>query len=434
MNTFSTLKKALIDQIQLMETNRKDFVKNPLSDFTRKRKLSFSDTIQMILSMECGSIRSELLKYFSYSPDIATTSAFIQQRDKLKPETFQHLFHSFNSTLPQKNWNGFHFFAVDGSDVLIPLEGDNEVYGYFHREDQRNYHQVHLNAIYDLINHRYSDAYIEPRKGHNEREAFHHMLEEHSFPEKSVFIFDRGYECYPLMSHISGKNQFFVMRAKDNKPGGILNGINLPQENEYDFLFNKILTNRFRVAHLDNPGAYHYVHYKPSPYFLNKDVKELPFSFRIVRFRLKNGSYECLLTNLPKEIFDRASLKKIYNMRWGIETSFCRLKYSIGLLYFHSKKVESIQQEIWARLILHNFCMAVTEDIKVRKTNSRYRYQLNIVNAIQICRRFLKGCTAEAPPDIELLISRVLLPIRPKRNNTRKGTTKRPRKFNYRVL
>ena len=50
---------------------------------------------------------------------------------------------------------------------------------------------------------------------HNERNAFHHLFDEHSFAPDSVFIFDRGYEGYPLMAHIASKGQFFLIRAKD---------------------------------------------------------------------------------------------------------------------------------------------------------------------------------------------------------------------------
>ncbi|WP_447558201.1 transposase [Streptococcus suis] len=38
-------------------------------------------------------------------------------------------------------------------------------------------------------------------------------------------------------------------------------------------------------------------------------------------------------------------LKELYAYRWGIETSFRDLKYSIGLTHFHAKKKEGILQE-----------------------------------------------------------------------------------------
>ena len=434
MNIFSSVKNLLLKHIQDLEGHKRDFVKDPSRDFTRNRKLSFSDTVKMLISMECGSIRSELLKYFHFSPDTATASAFIQQRDKISPDALMSLFYSFSAELPSGQYKGYHLFAVDGSEVWLPMEGNDEVYGYFHRKDQRCYHQLHLNAVYDLLGSRYAAAYLQPRKGHNERNAFHQLFEGNTFPEKSLFIFDRGYEGYPLMAHIAGKGQFFIIRAKDGSTGGILKGFTLPDREAFDVLIDKVFVNKIRAAHRADPARYHRVHATYTPYFLNQSVKEYPLAFRIVRFRLDNGSYECLLTNLPAGEFDVSVHKALYRMRWGIETSFRQLKHSIGLTTFHSKKIESIELEIWARLILYNYCMAVTQGICKRETHSRYACRLNIANAIYVCRRFLKCSANEAPPDIEKLISGELLPIRPDRTSPRKKTTQRPRKFNYRVL
>ncbi|MBD5515513.1 MAG: IS4 family transposase [Lachnospiraceae bacterium] len=433
MGVFLSVKNLLLKHVQAIEQNKKNFVNDPARDFTRTRKLSFSDTVMMVISMECGSVRSELLKYFSYSPDTASSSAFVQQRGKIKPDAFKALFQSFSAQLPSPTYREYHFFAVDGSDVQIPLEGPCDEYRYFRNGQQSDYFQLHLNAVYDLLGEHYCAAYTEPRKGHNERAAFHKLLEEQAFPDKSLFIFDRGYEGYPLMAHISSKNQFFVIRAKDNHTGGILKGLALPQEDEYDFSFNKICVDRWRLRYNNAPELYHRVHCSNTPYFINASVKEYPLAFRVVRFRLDNGSYECLLTNLPKEEFDLTALKDVYGMRWGIETSFRYLKHSVGLLYFHSKKIESIEQEIWARLILYNFCMAVTSDIGKKKKTARYLYKPNIANAIHVCRRFLKTLTDETPPNVEQLISGELSPVRAERNSPRKQPIIKPRKFNYRV-
>lgn len=433
MGAFSSVKKLLLKHVHLIEQNKKDYVNDPARDFTRTRKLSFADMIMMVISMECGSVRSELLKYFSYSPDTASSSAFVQQRGKIKPDAFKSLFQSFSAQLPSPAYKGYHFFAVDGSAVQIPLEGSCEEYSYFRNEHQSDYFQLHLSAVYDLMGKHYSAAYTEPRKGHNERAAFHRMFEEQSFPDRSIFIFDRGYEGYPLMAHISSKKQFFVIRVKDNRTGGILRGLPLPGEDEYDFNFDRICVRRWLVRYNNAPELYHRAHCSNTPYFLNASVREYQLAFRVVRLRLDNGAYECLLTNLPKEDFDLTALKKVYGMRWGIETAFRYLKHSVGLLYFHSKKTESIEQEIWARLILYNFCMAVTSDTGRKKKTAGYLYKVNIANAVHVCRRFLKKLTDESPPNVEQLISEELSPVRAERNSPRKQPVIKPRKFNYRV-
>lgn len=57
--------------------------------------------------------------------------------------------------------------------------------------------------------------------------------------------------------------------------------------------------------------------------------------FRIVRFKISDDLYETVLTNLNSSEYTPDKLKTLYAARWGIETSFRDLKYTIGLLDFH---------------------------------------------------------------------------------------------------
>ena len=52
---------------------------------------------------------------------------------------------------------------------------------------------------------------------------------------------------------------------------------------------------------------------------------------------LPNGQKECLITNLPANKFPPETLKKLYCIRWKIETSFRLIKYSANLLNFIQK-------------------------------------------------------------------------------------------------
>lgn len=63
-------------------------------------------------------------------------------------------------------------------------------------------------------------------------------------------------------------------------------------------------------------------------------IYELPV--RIVRFKISDDSYEVIATNLSEDLFFSDDLKMLYSMRWGIETSFRDLKYTVGLRYFHA--------------------------------------------------------------------------------------------------
>lgn len=60
----------------------------------------------------------------------------------------------------------------------------------------------------------------------------------------------------------------------------------------------------------------------------------------IVRFKITDDTYETVVTNLEPYKFPAKELKKLYNMPRGIETSFWSLKYTVGLLHFHVKKLK----------------------------------------------------------------------------------------------
>lgn len=152
---------------------------------------------------------------------------------------------------------------------------------------------------------------------------------------------------------------------------------------------------------------------------------------RVVRFQLETGEYETLVTSLDRNHFPIAKLKKLYHLRWGIETSFRWLKYAIGLTNFHSRKEESIRQEIFARLLMYNFCARIANSVIIEQPEENVHvYKVNFSQAIHICFSFLKN---SLDIDIRELIRRYVEPVRPGRSDKRKLRPKSVICFNYRV-
>lgn len=142
-------------------------------------------------------------------------------------------------------------------------------------------------------------------------------------------------------------------------------------------------------------------------------------NFRIVRFAIADNSYEMLVTNLSQSEFSTNDLKEIYHLRWGIETSFRELKYSIGLTSFHARKVDYIKQEVFARLLLYNYCELITAHVVEQKQNKDKTKQVNFTIAIYICREYLRQKRNLSPPDVIKLIEKNILPVRPGRKDPR---------------
>ena len=138
-----------------------------------------------------------------------------------------------------------------------------------------------------------------------------------------------------------------------------------------------------------------------------------------------------LITNLDAEAFPSDERIRLYHLRWGIETSFQQLKYTIGPSLFQSKKVEYITQEIFARLTMYNFCELITSHVVIQKKRRKYVYQTNFTAAVHICRQFLQG--AVSPPKVEDLIEQQVVPIRPGRSTPRKTKNIKFNGFFYRI-
>ncbi len=173
------------------------------------------------------------------------------------------------------------------------------------------------------------------------------------------------------------------------------------------------------------------MHKRPKQNKKSIPVEPYHLSLRIVRFPISETVYETVVTNLDETDFPPSELKKLYAMRWGIETSFHELKYTIGLLHFHTKKVEYIFQEIFAALIMYNFSELITSPVAIHKANKKYAYKANFSVAVHICRQFLLGNIS--PPDVEALIAKNISPVRPGRSIPRKPSPKGAVSFLYRI-
>lgn len=90
-----TLRKTLENCIDELDAIHSLFVHNPETDFTRNRKISFSDTCWFLIGLQGKSMPNEVLDFFDHSADVPTSSAFIQQRKKVLTEAWDYLYHLF---------------------------------------------------------------------------------------------------------------------------------------------------------------------------------------------------------------------------------------------------------------------------------------------------------------------------------------------------
>lgn len=436
MSFAQKVKSALWQIVDDMSCNISPFVKNPGKDFTRKSRLGFIQLLRFLLCMESGCINHELLKYFNFNPDEApTASAFIQQRAKLLPEAFRHIFRQLNFQFPTKGFLGnYSLIAADGSEFNIARNPrDASTFHPASGRSKKGFNSIHTISLYDLLSKRYLDVTVQPGRLKNEFAALCRLIDRYRYGGCPIFIADRGFSSYNVFAHALEKGAYFAIRAKDINTKRLL-GISC-LSGQLDQWADVILTrsnSKKKRRHPELASCYRYI-CKAVPFdFITDSCPEYCMRLRVVRFEIAEGVYENIITNLPTGEFSLEQIKHIYHLRWGQETSFRDLKHTIGATHFHSKSPEFIEFEILCRMTLYNFCTIITMEVPIKKKTDKWEYQVNLSMAIKICFAFLTNHMDAGK--VNGLISRYILPVRPDRTYARQLRFQSPASFAYRFV
>ena len=433
MKNPNSIKEMLCDDIKSMEKNIQLFVKNPDKDFTRNRKLPFHQLMKFIIALEKDTISDELLKYFEYRKNIPTASSFCQQRAKILPEALQTLLYRFNKHFKTKLFRGFRILACDGSEFRLPLnQKDKTTYMKPSPTYVSGYNAIHVVALYDILSDRYTDAVISPFAKNNEPRDICLLTDriKDNCGYKTLIIADRGFATYNFFAHAIENGVYFLARAKDANVEYMIGKKLEELPDEFDMTVHRILTRTNSARKWNKPEnrEQYRICKKRNFDFVNESNSEYGMDLRVVRFKISETAYENIVTNLNAD-FEPETIKKLYAMRWRIETSFCTLKHSIGAATFHSVKYEYVMQEVWARMLLYNFGSEIIKCCSVKEGRRRLKYKINISKAMKICRKFLKSIIEG---DIRKLIEKFILPIRNNRKFKRRKRTSIAVCLNYR--
>lgn len=295
---------SLENLISELARNPSLFLKNPDTDFSRNRKINFKTCVGITMNSGGCTLNKELLDFFDFDVNAPTVSAYTQQRAKILPEAFEYLFHAFTEENAQtKNlYEGYQLLACDGSNLTIaPNLNAPETLWKSNQLGATGNH-LHLNALYDVLNRTYIDALVQTASTYQEHRACIQMIERVTL-DKVILIADRGYENYNIFAHAIEKGWKFAIRVKDKNSNGIASGLNLPPNDEFDIDITQIFS-RKNTKTTKNAG------YKWMPvnqvfdYLPRKSDKTYELSFRIIRFPIGSNSYEIIITNLDRNIFD----------------------------------------------------------------------------------------------------------------------------------
>lgn len=95
-----------------------------------------------------------------------------------------------------------------------------------------------INTLYDLCSKYYVDAQISKNEPGTAADMVKHITDKYPV----ILVADRGYESYNLFANVEERLFDYVIRIKNNVAAGILSGLELPDEDEFDIEKNIVIT------------------------------------------------------------------------------------------------------------------------------------------------------------------------------------------------
>jgi len=390
--------------------------------FTRTRCLPLSTLVLMILNLPKRSLNIELHSFFTRIKKVKCgKSAFSMQRSKLKPLFFelwnrtliQSFYHHYKNRV--KRWKGYVLLAFDGSVFSLPNTQElSSVYGNVSNNSGTHGVVARCCVMYDVLNKLVIGGKLVSYLT-GERSVVMEQIE-HA-PAKSLLTFDRGYPSFWLFYLLLQKQQHkFVMRAKLDFNNVVKKFVASSKRDSIVTLY----PNTDSIKHLKSMGI--------------SITKSTEIQIRLVKVILKTGQTEVLMTNLYSwEQFSIGDLKKVYGLRWGVETCFGSLKNQLQIENFSGVRQICIEQDFFANLFVYNLQSLIEKQsqTRIRKKckNRKYNYQINKNLSLAFLKDRMVDLFLEERPthillELQALFEQHLEPIRPNRSypRTRKAT------------
>jgi len=333
--------KEIIKSVQELERSR-EFIEKHRSDpkaFTRERNLSFEEIVNFVIGNLGTTLEFEVLNFIGRREQTVTVSAISQARDKIKSSAFEEILRQSSRGIPVENtYKGYRLTAYDGMTGELPRTAGLMEKGC--AAEKNGYPQFHAVAEYDVLNCCYTNASFHLGTA-DERAAALELMKKHEYDGNEIFLLDRGFPSLAILQQLEKSGKKYVMRVQK----GFLKEVNAFGESKSK---DKVI----QINYDKRRGVTNKVKGVELPYL---------FQLRCVKAELSSGETEILITNLNQSEFPRQNISELYNLRWGIETSFLHLKYAVCVEDFMGVKENSIKQEFFASLFKANLFMQFVE-------------------------------------------------------------------------
>jgi len=406
--------------------------------FTRDSKFSFKDYVTFFCVNKGTSNQADLEDFieddFTNNLETITRQALSKQRVFINPLVFKEISKEYLRLIGYnrnnhffKEYKGFRLYGGDGSDFEIPdFEEVRRDFGIKDTPKYRKPAMAKFSSIMDLLNGFILDGIIGNYK-QAELPLMHQNLDNIQdliIPEKSIFIFDRGYNAMELYAHIMSINSYFIVRLKDKS---YIDERYTIKENDSEI---KIKLTKDRIKKFHNPS-------------LKEEYgKEEHLNLRILTIELDNGKTETLLTNIFNKEFQIEDFKELYNLRWGIETNYNTMKNRLNIENYSGKKRITIEQDIYSKFLKYNVFQHYENyfNLLINRTQRQKGklglFKVNQAHLIRKLKKYLPIMILNPTPEIirtytkNLIISCTKSPNKSTKKQTTKRNPKKQRKFN----
>jgi len=384
-------------------------------DFTRDKTLSFPVTLLIISNFIRKSLSLEIVDFVNVFNKISITklknftkSAFVQRRNKIKPEVFKYLssvlikeFYTDND-LSIKLWNGFRLLAVDGSRINLPDTKElEEIYGRT-KNQAGGIVQARTSILYDLLNKFVLDSELAPLSVGENVLALEHL---NHTQKDDLVIYDRGYPSFELVYHHTKREIDFLIRVKTTFNNVVKEFVKSKKKSQIVFI---------------KPGKN--ISFKEKEYKKDDSIK-----VRLIAVKLNDGNVEILMTSLlDSKKYSNKIFKELYFKRWGIETFYDEFKNKLKVEYFSGYSNNTIRQDFNVAIFVSNIQSLVVNDleqeIQEKTKNRKLEYKVNANLSYGFLKnRIISLLIEDKDMVVELkeLFSKHLVPIRPNRKNKR---------------
>jgi hypothetical protein len=395
-----------------------DLFRNSKTDFTRKRKLCFQNLSVLIARLCKKTLSVELDSFFKETKSSRTCSvaAFSLQRAKLNPIFFKawntflckRFYHHYGNQV--KRWKGYRVFGCDGSNIsLVNRPELNEYFG-----GQSNQTSSFIGAktfyCYDILNKIILYSSITPYR-HGELKSAYNFIERAGLESDMLMIYDRYYSNYKMAALMQWqeKEVKYLIRVKDS------------------LKFAQKFINSGKSSEIINiyPSSSSIISLKKCGYIVKADTA---LRIRLIAVKLSTGITEVLMTNLWEEEVKAAEFKKLYALRWGVESNIGFQKNILQLESISGLTPLSVMQDFYATVFVTNLHFLLIKDAQQKldesNTISKYPLQVNNNKAYgKIKEYFIQLFLSEEPDQILKILTdyfiRGPLPVRKNRSYPR---------------